>query len=98
MKTRFRFRHRLDKLDVDGEIVEHLAGIEDSQLAGCYLRGRGQALAERAHHAATGAAGHGSGNLAAATAPSAKLNEKRTSLKIVRRALRGSGFWAYCRG
>jgi hypothetical protein len=33
MKTRFRFKHRLDKLDADGEIVEHLAGIEDSQLA-----------------------------------------------------------------
>jgi hypothetical protein len=26
MKTRFRFKHRLDKLDADGEIVEHLAG------------------------------------------------------------------------
>jgi hypothetical protein len=33
MKSRFRFKHRLDKLDADGEIVEHLAGIEDSQLA-----------------------------------------------------------------
>jgi hypothetical protein len=33
MKTRFRFKHRLDKLDADGDIVEHLAGIEESQLA-----------------------------------------------------------------
>jgi hypothetical protein len=31
MKSRFRFKHRLDKLDADGEIVEHLAGIEGVQ-------------------------------------------------------------------
>ena len=28
-EDRFRFKHRLDKPDADGEIVEHLAGIEE---------------------------------------------------------------------
>ena len=33
MKTRTHFGHRIDMLDREGEIVEHLAGVEDSLLA-----------------------------------------------------------------
>jgi hypothetical protein len=33
MKTRTHFGHRIDLLDREGEIVEHLAGVEDSLLA-----------------------------------------------------------------
>jgi hypothetical protein len=33
MKTRTHFNHRIDMLDDDGEILEHLAGIEDFALA-----------------------------------------------------------------
>jgi hypothetical protein len=29
MKTRTHFSHRIDMLDDDGEILEHLAGVED---------------------------------------------------------------------
>jgi hypothetical protein len=33
MKTRTHFGHRIDMLDREGEIVEHLAGVEDSYLS-----------------------------------------------------------------
>ena len=33
MKTRTHFAHRIDKLDEAGEILEHLAGVEDYMLA-----------------------------------------------------------------
>ncbi len=33
MKTRTYFTHRIDLLDKAGEIVEHLAGVEDFELA-----------------------------------------------------------------
>lgn len=33
MKSRTHFGHRIDMLDREGEIVEHLAGVEDSLLA-----------------------------------------------------------------
>jgi hypothetical protein len=38
MKTRTHFAHRIDKLDEAGEIHEHLAGIEDVQLADSVYR------------------------------------------------------------
>lgn len=33
MKSRTHFGHRIDMLDREGEIIEHLAGVEDSLLA-----------------------------------------------------------------
>ena len=33
MKSRTHFGHRIDMLDREGELVEHLAGVEDSLLA-----------------------------------------------------------------
>jgi hypothetical protein len=33
MKNRSYFKHRIDMLDGDGEILEHLAGVEDCVLA-----------------------------------------------------------------
>jgi len=33
MKTRTHFAHRIDMLDAAGEIQEHLAGVEDYELA-----------------------------------------------------------------
>jgi hypothetical protein len=33
MKTRTDFAYRIDKLDAAGEIEEHLAGVEDFQIA-----------------------------------------------------------------
>ncbi len=33
MKTRTHFGHRIDMLDREGQIIEHLAGVEDSRLA-----------------------------------------------------------------
>jgi hypothetical protein len=33
MKTRTHFTFRIDKLDANGEILEHIAGIEDFNLA-----------------------------------------------------------------
>jgi hypothetical protein len=33
MKNRTYFKHRIDMLDGDGEIIEHLAGAEDFMLA-----------------------------------------------------------------
>jgi hypothetical protein len=33
MKTRTHFTHRIDMLDTSDEIAEHLAGIEDYELA-----------------------------------------------------------------
>jgi hypothetical protein len=33
MKIRTHFAHRIDMLDADGEIQEHLAGVEDYLLA-----------------------------------------------------------------
>jgi hypothetical protein len=33
MKTRTHFAHRLDLLDDDGELLEHLAGVDDFILA-----------------------------------------------------------------
>jgi hypothetical protein len=33
MKTRTNFAHRLDLLDDDGELLEHLAGVDDFILA-----------------------------------------------------------------
>jgi hypothetical protein len=33
MKTRTHFTFRIDKLDATGEILEHIAGIEDFNLA-----------------------------------------------------------------
>jgi hypothetical protein len=33
MKTRTHFAHRIDMLDAAGEIHEHLAGVEDYELA-----------------------------------------------------------------
>jgi hypothetical protein len=38
MKTRTHFAHRIDKLDEAGEILEHLAGVEDLQLADSVYR------------------------------------------------------------
>jgi hypothetical protein len=38
MKTRTHFAHRIDKLDEAGEILEHLVGVEDFQLAGSVYR------------------------------------------------------------
>jgi hypothetical protein len=38
MKTRTHFAHRIDKLDEAGEILEHLAGVEDFQLADSVYR------------------------------------------------------------
>jgi hypothetical protein len=48
MTTRTHFTFRIDKLDANGEILEHIAGLEDFDL---------QALAERADHSAEGRAG-----------------------------------------
>jgi hypothetical protein len=33
MKTRTHFAHRIDMLDADGEIQDHLAGVQDCILA-----------------------------------------------------------------
>jgi hypothetical protein len=33
VKTRTHFAHRIDRLDDAGELVEHLAGVEDFELA-----------------------------------------------------------------
>jgi hypothetical protein len=33
MKNRIHFKHRLDMLDAKGEILEHLAGVDDFELA-----------------------------------------------------------------
>jgi hypothetical protein len=33
MKTRTYFTHRIDMLDAAGELIEHLAGVEDYELA-----------------------------------------------------------------
>jgi hypothetical protein len=33
MKTRTHFAHRIDMLDAAGELIEHLAGAEDYELA-----------------------------------------------------------------
>ena len=37
MKTRTHFGHRIDMLDREGEIIEHLAGVEDSLGQGTHL-------------------------------------------------------------
>jgi hypothetical protein len=33
MKTRTHFKHSIDMLDANGELLEHLAGVEDFELA-----------------------------------------------------------------
>jgi hypothetical protein len=33
MKNRNHFKHRIDRLDAAGEIFEHVAGVEDFELA-----------------------------------------------------------------
>jgi hypothetical protein len=33
MKTRTHFKHSIDVLDPNGELLEHLAGVEDFELA-----------------------------------------------------------------
>jgi hypothetical protein len=33
VKNRIHFKHRLDMIDAQGEIMEHLAGIDDFELA-----------------------------------------------------------------
>jgi hypothetical protein len=33
MKNRIHFKHRLDMIDAQGEIVEHLGGVDDFELA-----------------------------------------------------------------
>ena len=33
MKNRIHFKHRLDMIDAQGEIIEHLAGVDDFELA-----------------------------------------------------------------
>jgi hypothetical protein len=38
MKNRTHFAHRIDMLDDQGEVLEHLAGVESFELArACYL-------------------------------------------------------------
>jgi hypothetical protein len=44
MKDRTHFKHRLDKLDAQGEIVEHLAGAEDFMLADAMYESFGRFL------------------------------------------------------
>jgi hypothetical protein len=33
MKTRTHFAHRIDEVDARGEVLEHLAGVEDYEVA-----------------------------------------------------------------
>jgi hypothetical protein len=33
MKNRIHFKHRLDQIDAQGEIIEHLGGVDDFELA-----------------------------------------------------------------
>lgn len=38
MKNRTHFKHRIDRLDDEGEVLEHLASVESFELARvCYL-------------------------------------------------------------
>jgi hypothetical protein len=37
-KNRTHFSHRIDKLDQSGEVLEHLAGADDSELANAVYR------------------------------------------------------------
>jgi hypothetical protein len=57
MKTRTHFAHRIDMLDAAGEIQEHLAGVEDYELAEATWQTAVAAMAEGCHHSAPGGAG-----------------------------------------
>jgi hypothetical protein len=48
MKDRTYFKHRIDMLDDDGEILEHLAGVDDFMLADDVYEQRSCYAAERA--------------------------------------------------
>jgi hypothetical protein len=57
MKTRTHFTFRVDTWTIDGEsIVEHVAGVEDYQVALATFTARLRTLAWRPHHHAAGRA------------------------------------------
>jgi len=57
MKTKTYFAFRIDVWDAAGNsIVEHVAGVDDFEVAEATLPGGGRALAKGADHAAAGRA------------------------------------------
>ena len=52
MKTRTQFTHRLDTWVDASQIIEHLAGIEEFEVAEATYRAAVKAMAESRHHPA----------------------------------------------